>query len=68
MATRQSNTDRVRLFSDGVFAVLITILVGGFMRRALWELVLGALLSAGVAYLSLIVWILVACSGKTDCI
>ena len=27
MATRQSNTDRVRLFSDGVFAVLITILV-----------------------------------------
>jgi uncharacterized membrane protein len=27
VATRQSNTDRVRLFSDGVFAVLITILV-----------------------------------------
>ena len=27
MAARQTNTDRVRLFSDGVFAVLITILV-----------------------------------------
>jgi TMEM175 potassium channel family protein len=27
VATRQTNTDRVRLFSDGVFAVLITILV-----------------------------------------
>jgi uncharacterized membrane protein len=27
VATRQSTTDRVRLFSDGVFAVLITILV-----------------------------------------
>ncbi|MFG1933387.1 TMEM175 family protein [Mycobacterium sp. NPDC048908] len=27
MATRQLNADRVRLFSDGVFAVLITILV-----------------------------------------
>jgi uncharacterized membrane protein len=27
VAARQTNTDRVRLFSDGVFAVLITILV-----------------------------------------
>jgi uncharacterized membrane protein len=27
VATRQLDADRVRLFSDGVFAVLITVLV-----------------------------------------
>ena len=47
---------------------LITILVGAIMRRVVWELLLGAALSAGIAWLSLIVTILVACSGVSDCL
>jgi hypothetical protein len=47
---------------------LITILAGGLLRRTLWELVLGASLSAGVAVLSLYVTIFVACQGKSDCL
>jgi hypothetical protein len=47
---------------------LITILAGGVMRRTVWELGLGASLSAGVALLSLSVSIVVACQGRSDCL
>jgi hypothetical protein len=47
---------------------LVTILAGALLRRSLWELMLGASLSAGVAVLSLYVTIFVACQGKSDCL
>ena len=47
---------------------MITIVVGGVMRRSLWELGLGASLSAAVAVLSLYITIFVACQGRSDCI
>jgi hypothetical protein len=47
---------------------LVTMAAGGLMRTALWELVLGASLSVLVAWLSLIVTIVVGCSGRSDCL
>ena len=47
---------------------MITIVAGGLMRRSFWELVVGASLSAGVAVLSLVMTIFVACQGKSDCL
>ena len=47
---------------------MITIVAGGLMRRAFWELGLGAALSATVAVLSLFITIVVACQGRSDCI
>lgn len=47
---------------------LLTILAGGLMNRSLWELILGASISASVALLSLYIAIFAGCQGSSDCL
>jgi len=47
---------------------LITIVAGQLIHGVLWELVLGAALSAAVAVASLLMTIVVACQGMSDCL
>jgi hypothetical protein len=47
---------------------LITIVAGRLMRRGPWELILGASLSVGVAVASLLMTIVIACEGYSDCL